>query len=241
MSNEQPKMLVLDIETRPALSYHWGLFKVNIGIEQIKEPDGILCFAAKWVGKPEVFAFSDWEHGQKAMLTAARDLITEADALITKNGERFDLPWLMREFLKHDIAPPPPTTHIDLEKTARKNMRFLSNKLDWIVQYLGVGKKVDHEGFKLWRKVMDGNPIAQRKMIRYCKGDVRVTDRLYHKMRAFIPNHPHMGFTPKKQCGACGSHHVHVSKWRRTKAMRIQQLHCQSCGSYFDGIRQKVT
>jgi hypothetical protein len=43
-----------------------------------------------------------------------------------------------------------------LEKVAKAHFRFLSNKLDYIVQYLGIGKKVEHEGFGLWRKVMAG-------------------------------------------------------------------------------------
>lgn len=238
---DQPKILVLDIETAPAELYGWGMFKQNFGVNQVKKDPYILCVGAQWLRNPKVMMFSKWEHGTEAMLQAIADLITEADMIIGKNSERFDVPWLMTEFLKHGIDMPPPTTHLDLEKTARKNFRFLSNKLEYIVAYLGVGQKMKHEGFELWEKVMKGDEVARRKMLRYCARDVKITSKLYLKMRGFIPNHPHMGFTPKKQCGACGSHHVHVSKWRRTKAMRIQQLHCQNCGSYFDGIRQKVT
>lgn len=241
MEETKPRLLVVDIETAPAQSYHWGMFKQNIGINQVIKPGYILCWAAKWLGEPEIITMSLWEHGQYNMLKSLRDLIHEADAIITKNGIRFDLPTINNELALLNIHPPAPTTHIDLEPIVRKNFRFLSNKLDFIAQYLGVGAKVKHEGFELWEKVINGDPIAQRKMLRYNKGDVRITERVYKKIRAFIPNHPHMGFTPKKQCGACGSHHVHVSKWRRTKAMRIQQLHCQTCGSYFDGIRQKVS
>jgi hypothetical protein len=113
--------------------------------------------------------------------------------------------------------------------------------LAFVGPLLQVGAKVKHAGFELWAKVDRGDPVAQRKMERYCKQDVRLLERVYRKIRPFVTNHPHMGHTPHKACGACGSHHVHVSKWRRTRTMRIQQLHCQSCGSYFDGIRQKVT
>jgi DNA polymerase elongation subunit (family B) len=240
MMDEKPKILTIDIETAPNTVHTWGLFKQNVSVNQIVEPGYILCFAAKWLGDKEVISRSKWEHGYKEMLQVASDLITEADAIVTKNGKRFDLPWLQGEFIRNGVALPPPTTHIDLEETVRKQFRFASNKLEYIAPYLGVGRKVKHEGFELWTKVIDGNPTAQRKMMRYCVGDVRVTERLYLKIRPGIVNHPHMGFTPKRECGACGSAKVHVSKWRRTRAMRIQQLHCQSCGSYFDGIRQKV-
>lgn len=236
----KPKILVVDIETAPAELYGWGMFNQNFGVSQVKAYPYILCVGAWWLGDRDVMMFSKWEHGTESMLQSIADLITEADMIIGKNSERFDVPWLMTEFLKHGIKMPPPTTHLDLEKTARKNFRFLSNKLEFIVEYLGVGKKMDTGGFELWEKVMSGNEAARKKMLRYCARDVKITGKLYRKMRGFIPNHPHMGFTPKKQCGACGSSHVHVSKWRRTKAMRIQQLHCQSCGSYFDGVKQKV-
>jgi DNA polymerase elongation subunit (family B) len=236
----KPKILVVDIETAPAEFWGWGMFNQNFGVNQIKKSPYILCVGAQWLGDKDVMMFSKWEHGTEGMLQAISDLITEADMIIGKNSERFDVPWLMTEFVKYGITIPPPTTHLDLEKIARKNFRFLSNKLEYIVDYFGVGKKINTHGFELWEAVMEGSEVARRKMLRYCARDVKITGKLYLKMRPAIPNHPHMGFTPKKQCGACGSHHVHVSKWRRTKAMRIQQLHCQTCGSYFDGIRQKV-
>jgi DNA polymerase elongation subunit (family B) len=237
---DQPKILVIDIETRPILYYGWGMYNQNHSPNQIVEMDSILCFAAKWFNNRDMFFYSVWTHSEKEMLQAAADLIAEADMLVTKNGERFDIAWFTREFVKHGIKLPPPTTHVDLEKTLRNKMRFPTTKLELVAPYFGAGKKQKHEGFELWSKVIDGDPKAQRTMQRYCMQDVRVTDRLYRIMRAAIPNHPHMGFTGPRECGACGSKHVHVSKYRRTKTMRIQQLHCQNCGSYFDGVRQKV-
>lgn len=234
------KILVIDIETEPALSYHWGMFRQNIAPVQVKKDPAILCFAAKWFGQSEIFDYSVWNDGRIEMLTKARELLSEADAVVTKNGDSFDLAWFNTEWAKYDIPALPKLTSIDLEKTIRYKFRFLSNKLEYVAPYLGVGKKVKHEGFELWIKVMNGDEVAQRKMLRYCRGDVRVTDGLYRKIRPFITNHPHMGNIPGRYCGACGSSHVHVSKYRRTKTMRIQQLHCQNCGSYFDGTREKV-
>jgi DNA polymerase elongation subunit (family B) len=236
----KPKILTIDIETAPNTVHTWGLFKQNIAVNQIVEPGYVLCFAAKWLGHREILSYSKWEHGYSAMLQAAADLIAEADAIVTKNGKRFDLPWLQGQFVRHGIQLPPPTTHIDLDETLKRQFRLASNKLEFVAPYFGVGKKMKHEGFELWTKVIDGDEVAQRKMLRYCRRDVGISEKLYLKIRPAIVNHPHMGFTPKRECGACGSAKVHVSKWRRTKAMRIQQLHCQTCGSYFDGIRQKV-
>ncbi len=40
-------------------------------------------------------------------------------------------------------------------QTSRSKFRFVSNKLDYIAQRLGLGKKTAHEGHELWLKVMN--------------------------------------------------------------------------------------
>ena len=42
------RILYLDIETAPNEGKFWGLFKQNIGTNQITKPGYTLCFAAKW-------------------------------------------------------------------------------------------------------------------------------------------------------------------------------------------------
>jgi RNase_H superfamily len=232
------KILVLDIETRPAKAYIWRCFDENIGHEQILDPGGIICFAAKWVGNPEVFFYSSWTHTHEQMVKAAHDLLSDADALITYNGDKFDLPKLNGEFLRAGLSPPIPYSSIDLLKHVRK-LGFLLNRLAFIAPFLGVGSKLKHQGFSLWVKVMEGDTKAQHKMEKYNKQDVLITERLYLKIRPFIKNHPHLGLEARS-CGACGSNKVHSRGWRRTKTFRIQSLQCQSCGSWQEGKREKV-
>jgi hypothetical protein len=234
-----PKILVLDIETKPLIAYVWRMYEEVNSIDKLIDTGGLLCFSAKWLGKNKTFFYSEWEHGTAAMVKAAHALLAEADAVITYNGDKFDLPKLQAEFATQEIGSPPPLTSIDVYKTTR-TMGFVSKKLDFVAKALGCGGKVEHEGLGLWIKVLAGDAKARKKMRQYNIGDVTLLEKVYLKIRPFIKNHPHMGFTPKRECGACGSSKVHVSKWRRTKAMRIQQLHCQDCGSYYDGIRQKV-
>src|SRR5271165_7266283 len=54
----EPKILVLDIETSPIVSYTWGLFDQNIGLEQIVQESNILSVAVKWLGDNRVFCES---------------------------------------------------------------------------------------------------------------------------------------------------------------------------------------
>lgn len=238
MSN--PKILVLDIETKPAVAYVWRTFKENIGYEQIIEPGGMISFAAKWVGEKETFFYSDWTHSHGEVVRAAHELLSEADAVVTYNGDKFDLPKLHGEFILEGLAPPPPVTSIDVVKHVRK-LGFVMNRLAFIGPLLKVGAKVKHEGFELWAKVLEGDEKAQAKMEKYNIQDVVLLEKLYAKIKPFIRNHPNMADQPHGSCGACGSTRVHSRGYRRTKAFRIQRLQCQSCGSWSDGKRTKVT
>lgn len=234
-----PKILVLDIETKPAKAYVWRMWDENVGVDQVIEPGGTICVGAMWHGDKDVMLFSDWEHGHKEMLTNVHRLISEADAVVTYNGDKFDIPKLTGEFLLAGLAPPAPPTSIDLLKAVKK-LGFDMNRLAFIGPLLGVGNKIKHEGFTLWSKVLAGDEKAQARMERYCKQDVVVTNKLYARIRPFIRNHPHLGSDRSADCGACGSSHVQSRGYRRTKTFRIQRLQCQKCGSWQDGRREKM-
>lgn len=237
--NHNPKILFLDIEWKPALAYVWRMYDENIGPDQLVDEGGLLCFGAMWHGEREVEFYSEWEHGRQGMAQHALRLLTEADAVVTYNGDRYDLPKLNGEIILAGLAPPPPPTSIDLIKTVKK-FGFVMNRLAHIGPLLRVGGKVKHEGFRLWRLVIEGDEAARSRMTRYCKQDVKLNAKLYKKIRPFIRNHPHLG-KEKHECGACGSHKVQSRGFRRTKYFRIQRLQCQSCGAWSDGTRTKIT
>lgn len=233
------KVLLLDIETKPAIGYTWRAYDTNINVDQIIDPGGVICVGVKWLGDKTVEVFSDWAHGHMEMLVAIHDRISHADAVVTFNGDRFDLPKLEGEFVLHGFEPAPPCTSIDCYKAVKKLGLFM-NKLAFVGPFLGLGKKLEHEGFNLWKKVMDGDPKAQDRMAKYCGQDVTLLEKLYLKLRPYIRNHPHMGKVAAQECGACGSKHVHSRGTRRTRAYKIQRLQCQDCGAWQDGVRKKI-
>jgi hypothetical protein len=49
-----PKILFLDIETRPATALVWGLFDINVALNQIVDPGGTMCFGALWGGTRKI-------------------------------------------------------------------------------------------------------------------------------------------------------------------------------------------
>lgn len=239
MAKPNRKILVIDMETKPALAYVWGLWDQNIGLEQLVEPSAPICFSAKYVGDPTIHFHSDWTDGHEGMIKAAHELLSEADAVVTYNGDSFDLKKFRGEFLLEGLRPPPPITSIDLLKSVKK-LGFQSNKLAYIGPLLRIGDKIKHEGFSLWSSVMEGDAKAQKRMERYCIGDIRLTEKLYLRLKPYIQNHPHLGDVGAGACGSCGSHRLQSRGVRRTKAYVIQRLQCQDCGSWLDGARKKV-
>jgi hypothetical protein len=236
----KPRILFLDIETRPAVAYVWQLFDVNVGLNQLIESGGTICFGAKWQGEREMLFYSDWQHGHDEMIRQAHRLFSEADAIVTYNGDRFDLPKLQGEFCLAKLPPPPPVTSIDVYKAVKK-LGLQSNKLAYVGPLLTGGNKIKHEGQELWTKVLNGVPAAQAKMERYCSQDVRLLEQVYNRVLPYITNHPHMGVTSADACGSCGSYRTQSRGVRRTKAMYIQRIQCQRCGSWQSGKRVKVT
>ena len=72
----------------------------------------MICFAGKFIGENNTS--SQWTHTREDMLLGIRDLLDEA--VVTYNGDRFDLPKMMGEFALAGIKPPAPVTSIDVLK-----------------------------------------------------------------------------------------------------------------------------
>lgn len=227
------KILVLDIETCPHQSFTWGLWNQNISLSQLIEASTVLCWAAKWVGHKQVHFASILDDSPRTMIKKIHKLIDEADAIVTYNGKKFDLPTLQREFLLHRLAPPSPYKDIDLIQTVRSKFNFASNKLDHIAQELGIGMKVSHEGMPLWIECMAKNPKAWKVMKKYNIQDVKLTEDVYKRLQGWIVtqfnfnahSHDHV-------CPACDSTNLQRRGFSVVGANKYQRFHCQNCGKW---------
>jgi RNase_H superfamily len=236
------RILLLDIESAPNTAHVWGLWKQNISISQLLVSGYVLCFAAKWLEEDKVFYFSVKKHGKKKMLKAAHKLLSEADAVIHFNGTRFDIPTLNKEFLLNEMAPPATFQQIDLLKTARKQFKFPSNKLDYLAQVLGVGKKIKHAGHELWVKCMAGDLLAWEEMETYNIQDVYLLEKVYFKLQPWIMNHPsHAVFAEADICSNCGGHNLQKRGFSYTQAMKYQRYQCQDCGTWMRSKKAEKT
>lgn len=223
------KILLIDIETAPHVAHIWGLYNQNIGINQLLDSSYVMCWSAKWLGEKKVMFDSIMENTHKNMIKMAHRLLDECDAVIHYNGSKFDIPTLNKEFLLCGLKPPSPYVEIDLLKTARGKFKFPSNKLDYVAQRLGVGKKTSHEGHELWLKCMAKDKKAWAVMKKYNKNDVVILEKVYEKMKGWIKQHPrHKGHV----CPKCGSSHLQSRGTYCTIKSSYQRYQCQSCGSW---------
>jgi DNA polymerase elongation subunit (family B) len=227
------KILLLDIETSPHSVYAWGLFKQNISLSQVKDTSRVLCSAYKWLGERKTNFTSEWTDGVDGMLEKMYNVIEEADAIVTYNGNRFDLPTLNKEFLLTGYRPPAPYKSVDLYRTVKNKFRFASNKLDHVAQQLGLGSKTDHYGFQMWLDVMDGNKKAQKLMETYNKQDVVLLEKVYDIVLPWIANHPNRShYSGSAVCPNCGSKHLQHRGFTITAVGRQQRFQCQDCGKW---------
>jgi transposase-like protein len=244
------KILTLDIETSPIVANVWGLWKQNVGLNQIICDWSILSFTAKWLHEPNAL-YQDCR-GQGAsvagqdlgvrndshLLFTLRDLLDEADIVVTQNGVSFDNPKIMSRFMIADILPPSPFRNIDTMLEAKKIARFTSNRLAWLSEVLTDTPKDEHKqfpGFELWTECLKDNPAAWEEMEKYNVQDVFATEAVYLKLRPYIQNHPNVAAydaDDSTRCPKCGSADLEKRGERRTNAGLYQQYLCKSCGGY---------
>jgi hypothetical protein len=233
------KILLLDIETAPNLAHVWGLWQQNVGLSQIMESGYTLCWAAKWLGEKEVHV-GTIRQGERKMVLDIHSLMSEADAIVHYNGERFDIPTLNKDFLLQGLPPPAPSKQIDLLRVVKRRFRFPSNKLAYVSDKLGIGGKVEHEGHSLWVKCMVGDPDAWRNMVAYNVQDVRLLERLYEKLVPWIKGHPNHGLhnpDNSEVCPKCGSESYQRRGMEHTSSCSYQRFQCLSCHGWFRGVR----
>ncbi len=224
---------MIDIETAPNTAFVWRLFKETIPLARLIESSYVMCWSAKWYGKPEVMFDSIQQSGPKAMLKRMHRLLDEADVVMHYYGSSFDIPVLNKEFLLANILPPAPYKELDLCTTVRKKFKFVSYKLDYVCQKLGLGKKHDTD-FQLWVDCMKKEPVAWKKMELYNRQDVLLLEKLYDRIRPWIKGHAnHSVYEAALVCPNCASTSITRRGFHYTSTSKYQRYRCGGCGNWF--------
>jgi len=241
---DQPKILLIDIETAPILASVWGLWDQNVGINQISLDWHLLSFAAKWLGDKKVF-YEDQSkvkhiENDKALLVKMTKLLDEADIVVAHNGNSFDVPKLRARMILSGLKPPSTFRSIDTLKEAKKLFNFTSNKLEYLSQKLTDAPKDKHKefpGFELWSECLAHNPRAWAEMKKYNIRDIYALEKVYIAMRPWIEGHPNLGMYVNSEnpvCPKCRGH-VQARGFAITNFGKYQRYQCQKCGGWSRG------
>lgn len=242
-----PKILFIDIETSPIEAYTWGIWDVNVSLEQIKTDYSILSFCAKWANSTKVIYSDTSGRGKskvrddKKLLGQLWTLLDTADIVVAQNGQQFDLKKINARLISAGFGPPSPVRVVDTLLIAKKHFGFTSNKLAWLSEQLTSTKKQKHRefpGFELWIECLNDNPKAWKVMKEYNIADVIALEELYVKFRPWISGHPNLNAYVDDEdpcCPKCAEDDLKKEGFQYTQTGKFQQYSCGDCGGWSRG------
>ena len=236
------RRLFFDIETSPNIGLFWEAgYKKNIDYSNIIQERAIICICYKWEEEKEVYSLQwDSKQSDKAMLQKFIEVANVADELVGHNGDKFDLAWIRTRCLFHHIDMFPTYTTIDTLKIARSKFKFNSNRLNYIADFLGLGQKIKTE-YSLWKDILlKKDKVAMDKMIKYCKKDVVLLEKVFVELRSHISPKTHYGVIfgeDRGTCPECGSDElIRANKVVTARGLVRIQYQCKTCGKFHSKI-----
>lgn len=230
------KRLFFDIETSYNKVASWNIGqKINLGPDNILKERAIICICWKWAHENEVYSL-EWDKGDdKRMLKAFMDILNEADEVIGHNGDSYDIKWIRTRCIKNNIPMFPSYQSLDTLKLSRSTFRFNSNKLDYLGQFLDIGRKMDTGGFSLWKAIVEDNDKeSMATMVEYCKKDVILLENVYNRLNPYTKHKTHVGVALGENscsCPNCGGTNIisrgfrYLSTGTKNRVMRCEDCH----------------
>lgn len=234
------KRLFFDIETCPNIGFFWEAgYKLNVGPQNIITERRVICVSYKWEDENVVYNLS-WDDNKcdKYLLEEFSKIMSEADEVISHNGDRFDIPWLRGRCLYHRITFPTYVKSLDTYVKSKAQFRLNSFKLDYIAKFLGVGGKIETGGWESWVKItLHNDQEALDQMIKYCNNDVIILEDVFKELLNYIKVNTHVGVfngLSKCSCPTCGSDNTsYLKPWITDRGTIQRIMKCNSCGVDF--------
>lgn len=190
MPNNLVSSIVLDIETT-------GLW-ADIGVA--------LCMSYESSNDPGVIQTlrtdhlnpKDWKRGirgnDRELVKRANEVIREHDMVVAHNGRFFDIPFLRTRAIKWGLAPLHDMVIVDPVRVARSKLRFQSNRLERMLDTLGITERKTPLDLSVWMRVLhNGDAEAMDTIVEHCEADVTALSALLPKVRPFIKQFDTMG------------------------------------------------
>ena len=199
IEQDLPKVLILDLETKPLKVWAWDIWEQNIPLNMIIEHSSVMSWAAKWLGDADnKVMYKDMRghekdlNNDKIILKPLLDLMNEADIILGQNSNRFDIPVINGRSIIQDLESPDAYKTIDTLQLSKRYFKFTSNKLEHVSKILNKNhKKSDHkkfDGFSLWDECINGNKQAWNELKEYNQKDVLSTEEVFLKQAKWVKN-----------------------------------------------------
>ena len=237
--DSKPKKLYFDLETTARKGDFWGN-KWETSIIEIIQHTKILSFSAKWDGGKcinkgwiDYKGYKPGKDKEKQLLQELWELLNEADIVVAQNGKKFDIRVANARFAYHGFKPYSPIKLVDPRLEAKKILDLPSYSLDDMAAFFGIGRKIRHRGYDLWKDCVAGDKSAWKDMKTYNAHDVWLMEQVYLRLLPYMKSHPNIGmFTDKIVCPNCGSGKIHARGFAITKTMKYRRVQCQNCGTW---------
>lgn len=203
----------------------------------------VVCIGYKWHGEPDTYVialnkFKKWKEdptNDYHVIRAFEEVYMQADMQVTWYGKRFDLPFVQTRRLSHGLTPLPNIPHFDGWETARKRLKFHSNRLATVQDFLELPDAKTPLSFRSLSKCLGGNEAALAEIVHHCSQDVKVLEQAYDKLRPFGGDfHPNVSIVGgPRNCPTCGSGNVHARGTAIAISRAYKRYQCQACGRWF--------
>lgn len=228
-----PKGLLYDLETSYILAHTFSLYPESIPPSGVVEDWHIHCASWKWLGEDRVYTAIEKDRCDKNIVEKLSKAFNEADFLIAHNGIKFDIKKLTTRVVAHKLPALPPVPTVDTLREARALGAFTSNRLDYLGEFLGVGRKL-HNSPNLWKRAFEGDKKALKEMLQYNIQDVYLLEEVYNELKPYMKKHPNFNviMDTEEHCPRCGSEDLTKRGYSITISGRKQRLQCGSCGAW---------
>lgn len=232
------KVLFLDIETAPLLAHIWHPRQEFTGREMLIESESfLLTWAARFRGQKKIRSMrltkeEALEQDDSRVVAGLADLVRQADVVVAHNGDRFDIRHLNARLLLNDLEPLGPVESIDTLKWSQRTFKLSFHRLDYLGEVLGVGRKVKHPGFSMWRRAYQGDVESLKTMERYNRGDIELLEAVFEKLLPYAKGAPRLHLADGFACSYCGSENIQRRGYHTTAVHTYARYRCHECQRY---------
>jgi len=129
----KPKIIIFDLETMPNLKEAlkvWPQLSQYPGKTLRASITSIICAGWKYHNEKKTHCINAWDfknwktnvNDDMEVCKAIREVLEDADAVVTHNGTRFDWKYLQTRLLINGLKPLPKIPHIDTCTIASRNL-----------------------------------------------------------------------------------------------------------------------